>query len=75
MLCVVLFSERAQAAIGAVKPAAAGTAAACALSRLRGLTYLINQAVGDALSDMLMVEVSHGLQLQSLWIIPTAAVS
>ena len=49
----VLFGPKALAAIDAAETAAAGSVA---LAVLKGLTLLINQAVGDALSDLLAVE-------------------
>lgn len=50
----VLFSHRALTAIATAAPADA--AAVAALADLRNLVDLINQTVGDALSDMLVVE-------------------
>ncbi|GAM88073.1 hypothetical protein ANO11243_061030 [Dothideomycetidae sp. 11243] len=50
----VLFSENAQKVIHTYEPAS--PAEADALATLIGLTDLINQTVGDALSDMLLVE-------------------
>ena len=57
----VLFGPKALAAIEAAATAAAavrhpGAAGGDALIVLKGLTLLINQAVGDALSDLLAVE-------------------
>lgn len=51
----VLFSNRAIKDIGKYEPKS--PAQADALEMLKALSNLINQAVGDALSDMLMVEV------------------
>ena len=51
----VLFGANALAAIDAAAATAAGEAAK-ALRVLQGLSQLINQAVGDALSDLLAVE-------------------
>jgi phosphoacetylglucosamine mutase len=51
----VLFSNRAIKDIGKYEPKS--PAQADALETLKALSNLINQAVGDALSDMLMVEV------------------
>eukprot|EP00466_Bigelowiella_natans_P000651 jgi/Bigna1/66564/fgenesh1_pg.1_\ len=50
----VLFSKKALNALEAAKPAS-GTPAAIAVQRLRNFVLLINQAVGDALADMLVV--------------------
>ncbi|KAI8613507.1 hypothetical protein BC830DRAFT_1192376 [Chytriomyces sp. MP71] len=59
----VLFSE---AAIKAFKSNSGSTpAAAKAIHALRSLTELINQAVGDALSDMLLVEAVLTYQQKS----------
>ena len=60
----VLFSDRANAMLRGEGADGAAATAACegdaaklkALAQLRALTELINQTVGDALSDMLMVE-------------------
>ncbi|KAN0065327.1 hypothetical protein ACQY0O_001163 [Thecaphora frezii] len=51
----VLFSESAQRKIREASPAS--PAAQAALEQLSALVDLINQTVGDALSDMLLVEV------------------
>lgn len=51
----VLFSESAQRTIKEAEPSS--PAAEDALSQLSALVELINQTVGDALSDMLLVEV------------------
>ncbi|KAF2097490.1 N-acetylglucosamine-phosphate mutase-like protein [Rhizodiscina lignyota] len=51
----VLFSDTALKAISQYQPKS--PAQATALETLRALTDLINQTVGDALSDMLLVEV------------------
>eukprot|EP01052_Picozoa_sp_SAG31_P013309 SAG31_NODE_798_length_12027_cov_8.190057_3_plen_334_part_00 len=51
----VLFSSKVVQLLGERAPQL-GCAADKALRRLQGLTKLINQAVGDAVSDMLMVE-------------------
>lgn len=50
----VLFSDHAMNRINAQQPET--PAQQDSLNRLKGLTELINQAVGDALSDMLLVE-------------------
>lgn len=53
----VLFSPAAQLRIqSALATAAAGSAQARALAELAGLVDVINQTVGDAVSDMLLVE-------------------
>ncbi|KAI4189745.1 MAG: hypothetical protein L6R41_001261 [Letrouitia leprolyta] len=51
----VIFSEEALERLGKHEPQS--PAQASALETLRALTALINQTVGDALSDLLMVEV------------------
>jgi phosphoacetylglucosamine mutase len=51
----ILFSDHAQKEINKYEPKS--PAQADALETLRALTLLINQAVGDAISDMLLVEV------------------
>ncbi|CEO96755.1 Phosphoacetylglucosamine mutase [Plasmodiophora brassicae] len=54
----VLFSDKATQQIEAVAGGNAGTPAAKqAAKRLRALSKLINQAVGDAISDIMLVEV------------------
>lgn len=54
----VLFSESAQHTIKeALSQGASSPAAEDALTQLAALSELINQAVGDAISDMLLVEV------------------
>lgn len=52
----VLFSSSAQRKIASHKPTTAAQAAA--LDRLKDVIEVINQTVGDALSDMLLVEVA-----------------
>ncbi|KAG8219769.1 Phosphoacetylglucosamine mutase [Butyriboletus roseoflavus] len=52
----VLFSSSAQRTIASHKPSTA--AQATALGRLKDVINVINQTVGDALSDMLLVEVA-----------------
>ena len=52
----VLFSSSAQRLISIHQPSTA--AQATALGRLKDVIGVINQAVGDALSDMLLVEVA-----------------
>lgn len=52
----VLFSSSAQRKIASHKPST--TAQATALGRLKDVIDVINQTVGDALSDMLLVEVA-----------------
>jgi phosphoacetylglucosamine mutase len=50
----VVFSPKTQAALASHKPSS--PTQTTALERLVGLTDVINQTVGDALSDMLLVE-------------------
>jgi len=67
----VLFSQATQDHLASYQPST--PAQSTALRHLIGLTHLINQTVGDALSDMLLVEVvlAHksysGLEWDSLY--------
>ncbi|KAI1004142.1 Phosphoacetylglucosamine mutase [Podosphaera aphanis] len=65
----VVFSEHALKAIHTTSPES--PAQASALESLRGLTDLINQTVGDAISDMLLVEtiLAHRVWTPKEWVL------